>query len=125
MAPGCDQQMALHSMHETQFLVHNLKTTHLSCCRVSTSLNSSQGLTIAPTMASEVYTVTSDFTPEASDQVKLTEGGSVSVLVKKDTGWWVVKTEDDNQGWVPATHLHSQLKGRDDEVVKYPKGMGM
>ena len=88
-------------------------------------MNSSEGLTLAPTMASEVYTVTSDFTPEASDQVKLTEGGSVSVLVKKDTGWWLVKTEDDDQGWVPATHLHSQLKERDDQVIKYPKGMGM
>ena len=74
-------------------------------------------------MSAEVYTVTDDFTPEASDQVKLTEGSSVSVLIKKDTGWWLVKAEE-SQGWVPATHLYSQLKGKDDQIVKYPKGMG-
>ena len=112
-------------MHEIHFVLSHLKTVHLSCCRASTPLTLIEGLTISPVMASEVYTVTGDFTPEASDQVKLTEGDSVSVLVKKDTGWWLVKTDDDNQGWVPATHLHSQLKEKDDQVVKYPKGMGM
>lgn len=74
-------------------------------------------------MSGEVYSVTNDFTPGASDHVKLKDGETVSVLIKKDTGWWLVKTEE-GQGWAPASHLHSQLKGREEQVVKYPKGMG-
>ncbi len=82
------------------------------------------GVVTSPTMSGEHYTVTCDFTAEASDQVALREGDVVSVLFKRELGWWLVATEDGAQGWAPATHLQSDLKQNEDQVVRFPTGMG-
>ena len=44
--------------------------------------------------------------------------------MKKETGWWLVSPEQGVQGWAPATHLESQVTHPEDQVVKYPRGMG-
>ena len=29
----------------------------------------------------------------------------IQVLMKKDTGWWLVQNQSEQQGWVPAAYV--------------------
>ncbi|XP_029305726.1 SH3 and PX domain-containing protein 2A-like isoform X1 [Cottoperca gobio] len=71
------------------------------------------GLDASDPMLLEQYVVVASYEKQEPAEISLQAGEVVDVIEKSESGWWFVSTAEE-QGWVPATYLHSHSGTRDD-----------
>ncbi|XP_063731005.1 SH3 and PX domain-containing protein 2A isoform X2 [Eleginops maclovinus] len=71
------------------------------------------GLDASDPMLLEQYVVVASYEKQEPSEISLQAGEVVDVIEKSESGWWFVSTAEE-QGWVPATYLHSHSGTRDD-----------
>ncbi|KAJ4948368.1 hypothetical protein JOQ06_019903 [Pogonophryne albipinna] len=71
------------------------------------------GLDASDPMLLEQYVVVASYEKQEPSEIGLQAGEVVDVIEKSESGWWFVSTAEE-QGWVPATYLHSHSGTRDD-----------
>ena len=76
----------------------------------------------APNREVAVYECISTFTGnQDKHEIKLNRGDIVSVLEKKDNGWWYVRDWHGRTGWAPASYLKDVHEEFFDEKRKIGK----
>eukprot|EP00053_Salpingoeca_punica_P007241 m.66658 g.66658 ORF g.66658 m.66658 type:complete len:917 (-) comp14059_c0_seq1:167-2917(-) len=70
---------------------------------------------IGDVMVLERYRAVADYTQRNRNELTFKTGDEFEVIEKKDNGWWFVSSDDERQGWVPATYLES-VDGPEEEA---------
>ena len=52
-----------------------------------------------------LYKASKSFIAEDSSELSMKKDEDIQVLMKKDTGWWLVQNQSEQQGWVPASYV--------------------
>ncbi|XP_052475914.1 SH3 and PX domain-containing protein 2A-like isoform X2 [Carassius gibelio] len=91
----------------------------LTACFFPSSSGREHGEALGAEECMCVYVVTADYQRQENTEISLKAGERVEVIEKSETGWWFVRTAEE-QGWVPATYLVSLTGHRDRH--KAPNG---
>ena len=51
------------------------------------------------------YTARQSFTGQGQGEISVKKNEEIEVLMKKDSGWWLVQNANEQQGWIPAAFV--------------------